>query len=63
MRTAVFLFRRTGFRLKSTDPVDDPRRVEVFYSAQHLVQQIGQPLVVQLHLNDLAEVGIHQLHY
>lgn len=43
--------------------MDDPSRMEVFNSTQHLVQQIGQPLVVQLHLNDLAKVGIHQLHY
>lgn len=43
--------------------MDDPCRVEVFNSTQHLVQQIGQPLVVKLHLNDLAKVGIHQLHY
>lgn len=43
--------------------MDDSRRVEVLDSAQHLVQQIGQALVVQLHLNDLAEVGVHQLHY
>lgn len=43
--------------------MDDPCRVEVFNSTQHLVQQIGQPLVIKLHLNDLAKVGIHQLHY
>lgn len=42
--------------------MDDPSRVEVFDAAQHLIEQIGQPLVVQLHLNDLAQVGIHQLH-
>lgn len=44
-------------------PVDDAGRVEVFDTTQHLIEQIGQPLVVQLHLNDLAQVSIHQLHH
>lgn len=44
-------------------PVNDAGGVEVFDTAQHLIKKIRQPLVVQLHLNDLAQVGIHQLHY
>ena len=44
-------------------PVYDAGGVQVFDSAQHLVEQVGQPLVVQLHLNHLAEVSIHQLHH
>lgn len=31
-------------------------------AAQHLVEQVGHPLVVQIHLYDLAEVRIHKLH-
>ena len=41
----------------------DARGVKVLDATQHLVEQIGQPLVVQLHLNHLAQVGIHQLHH
>lgn len=44
-------------------PVYDSCCVQVFDSTQHLVQQVRQPLVIQLHLNHLAEVGIHQLHH
>lgn len=43
--------------------MNDASGMEVFYTAQHLVQEIGQPLVIQLHLYDLAEVGVHQLHH
>lgn len=32
-------------------------------AAQHLIQQVGHPFVVKLHLDDLAEVGIHELHH
>ena len=42
--------------------MNDASGVEVFYTAQHLVQEIGQPLVIQLHLYDLTQVGVHQLH-
>lgn len=34
----------------------------MFDTAQHLVKQVGHSLVVELHLNHLAQVGIHQLH-
>lgn len=44
-------------------PVNDASSMEVFDTTQHLVEQVGQPLVVQLHLNDLAQVRIHQLHH
>lgn len=44
-------------------PVYNASSMQVFDSTQHLVEQVGQPLVVQLHLNHLAEVCIHQLHH
>lgn len=31
----------------------------MFDAAEHLVEEIAHPLVVQVHLDDLAEVGIH----
>ena len=34
----------------------------MFNAAEQLVQQVGHALVVQVHLYDLAEVGVHQLH-
>lgn len=52
-----------NWRPAATYPVNDAGRVEVFDTTQHLIEQIGQPLVVQLHLYDLAQVGIHQLHH
>lgn len=42
--------------------MNDASGVEVFYTAQHLVQEVGQPLMIQLHLYDLTQVGVHQLH-
>lgn len=48
--------------LAEAHPVDDASGMEVFYTAQHLVQEVGQPLVIQLHLYDLTQVGVHQLH-
>lgn len=35
----------------------------MFDAAQHLVQQVAHPLVVQVHLDDLAQVGVHQFHH
>lgn len=43
--------------------MNDASGMQVFDTTQHLIEQIGQPLMVQLHLNDLAQVGIHQLHH
>jgi len=34
----------------------------MFYSAQHLIKQIGHSVVIQVHLDDLAEISVHQLH-
>lgn len=44
-------------------PVNDSSRVEVLYPTQHLVEQIGQPLMVQVHVDNLTQTGIHQLHH
>lgn len=38
-------------------------RVEVLDAAEHLVQQIGHSLVIEIHLYHLAEVRVHQLHH
>lgn len=35
----------------------------MFDTTQHLVEQVGHSLMVELHLNHLAQVGIHQLHH
>lgn len=37
--------------------------VEVLDAAQHLIEEIAHPLVVQVHLDDLAEIGVHQFHH
>ena len=37
--------------------------MQVLDAAQHLIEQIGDALVVELHLNDLTQVGVHQLHH
>ena len=31
-------------------------------SAQHLIEKVGHAFVIQVHLNHLAEICIHQLH-
>ena len=43
--------------------MDDAGEVEVLDAAQHLVQEVGHPLVVQVHVDHLAQVGVHQLHH
>lgn len=50
-------------KLVFSHPVNDAGRVQMFDAAQHLIEQVGHPLVVQLHLNHLAQVGVHQLHH
>ncbi len=34
-------------------PVYDPRQVQVLDPAEHLVEQVGHPLVVQVHVDHL----------
>lgn len=38
-------------------------RMQMLDSAQHLVQQIRHSFMVEVHLNDLAKIGVHQLHH
>lgn len=35
----------------------------MLYSTQHLVQQVAHSLVVEVHLDDLAQIRVHQLHH
>lgn len=56
------LFLYVYVQIYLSHPVDDAGWVQVFDSTQHLVEQVGHSLMVQLHLNDLAEVCVHQLH-
>lgn len=35
----------------------------MFDATQHLVEEVGHSLVVELHLDHLAQVGVHQLHH
>lgn len=37
--------------------------MQMLDAAEHLVEQVAHPLVVQVHLYHLAEVGVHQLHH
>lgn len=43
--------------------MDDAGRVQVSDATQDLVEQVGHPLMVQVHVDHLAEAGIHQLHH
>ena len=43
--------------------MDNSGRMKMLDAAEHLVEQIRHPLVVQIHLNDLAQIGIHELHH
>lgn len=45
-----------------TNPMNDPGGMKVFDAAEHLVEKVGHAFVVQVHLDHLAEVGVHQLH-
>ena len=43
--------------------MDDAGEVEVLDAAEHLVEEVGHALVVQVHVDHLAQVGVHQLHH
>lgn len=34
----------------------------MFDAAQHLIEQIRHSLVIEIHLNDLTQVRVHELH-
>lgn len=42
-----------------TDPVDDASGVQVSDATEDLVEQVGHPLMVQVHVDHLAQTGIH----
>ena len=44
-------------------PVDDTGEVEVLDAAQHLVKEVGHALMVQVHVDHLAQVRVHELHH
>lgn len=44
-------------------PVDYASRVQVSDATEDLIEQIRYPLMVQVHVDHLAQAGIHQLHY
>lgn len=44
-------------------PVNDASGVQVPDATEDLVEQIGHPLMIQVHVNHLAQAGIHQLHH
>ena len=44
-------------------PVDDAGEVEVLDAAQHLVEEVGHALMVQVHVDHLAQVRVHELHH
>lgn len=43
--------------------MNDAGRMQMLDAAQHLVQQIRHALVVEIHLDHLAQVRVHQLHH
>lgn len=43
--------------------MDDAGGVQVLDAAQHLVEEVRHALVVQIHLDHLAQVRVHQLHH
>lgn len=37
--------------------------MEMLNAAKHLIEQIRKAFVVQIHLNDLAQIRVHQFHH
>lgn len=37
--------------------------VQVLDAAQHLVEEVGHALVIQIHLDHLAQIRVHELHH
>lgn len=44
-------------------PVNDAGRVQMPDATEDLVEEIGHPLMVQVHVYNLAQAGVHQLHH
>lgn len=43
--------------------MDNASRMQMLDAAQHLIQQIRHSLVIQIHLNHLAQIRVHQFHH
>ena len=43
--------------------MDDASGMKMFDSTQHLIEKIGDSFMIQIHLNHLTEIGIHQFHH
>lgn len=41
----------------------DPSEMQMLDAAEHLIEQIAHALVVEVHLDHVAEVSVHQLHH
>lgn len=46
-----------------THPVNNAGGVQVLDAAQHLIEEVRHALVVQIHLDHLAQVRVHELHH
>lgn len=44
-------------------PVNNAGGVQVSDATEDLVEQVGHPFMVQVHVNHLAQARIHQLHH
>jgi hypothetical protein len=42
--------------------MNDSSTMQMLNSTQHLIKQIGNALMVEFHLNNLAQVRVHKLH-
>lgn len=43
--------------------MNDAGGMEVLDATEELVEEVGHALVIEVHLDDLAQVGVHQLHH
>lgn len=51
------------FDMTITYPMYNAGGMKMLDAAEHLVKEVGHALVVQIHLDHLAEVCVHQLHH
>lgn len=42
--------------------MDNTSRMQMLDPAEHLIQQITHALMVQIHLDNLTQVGVHKFH-
>lgn len=46
-----------------TYSMNNSGEMKVLDATQHLVQEVGHSLVVQIHVDHLAQIRVHQLHH